>query len=177
MASKSQLELKNLVSTKALDNVLNENKELRGKLETQNSNKNYDFIQVSRNPGIGNLWILADNPKAMKVYLFMAAIANYNSNAVLVDKEELRQIMNTTVRTVERAIRTLKELGFIDVIKRKQATIYILNPKITWAAKNSQRQYCQYEGIVGVCPSKQKEMDSINNKFVEIKKNLACTDF
>ena len=73
--------------------------------------------------------------------------------------------------TVTRAIKLLKDNGFIDVLKSGTSNVYVVNTEVAWTSWNNSKQYCQFDGKILVSRKENKDYyyRSQFDKFKELR--------
>lgn len=142
--------------------------------------KNKDFIQLYRNH-IDDITKLArEQPKAYD--LFMLLIKHMDgTNALCVSNLVLQELLCCSKVTVCRAIKYLKDNGWICILKSGTSNVYIVNPDIVWTSYANQKEYCKFTGTILLSGSENAEylnnskafthFKTINNEFIKSVQN------
>lgn len=145
-------------------------------MEKPENRQNRDFVQMYR-PFMDEIGELgADNPVALKIFMFIAKHMD-NNNALCVSMKALQEILGYSRQTLSKAVKHLKEKGWLCVLKSGTTNIYILNPEVVWTSYDSQKTYCKFQTNVIVTPSENAEYlkntkasfkyKHIDEKFIE----------
>lgn len=136
--------------------------------------KNKDFIQIYRGH-IDDLTELAgQNYTAYKVFQFL--IKNMDgSNALCVSNVALQEILGYGKATICRAVKYLKENGWICVLKSGTSNVYIVNPEVAWTSYSNQKSYCKFQANVLLSSSENAEY--LNNSNATTRFKTIDTDF
>lgn len=71
-----------------------------------------------------------------------------NTNAVVCSYKTLQEITGYSRPSVGRAIKTLKDMNWIDSVKIGSATAYAVNERIVWQSGKTQRRYAMFSATV-----------------------------
>ena len=94
----------------------------------------------------------------MGMQLFMLLCKHMDgSNALCVSNVALSEILNTTTRTVQRAVKYLKDNGWLCILKSGTSNVYIVNPDVAWTSYGNQKQYCKFQANVLLSSSENAE--------------------
>ncbi len=123
--------------------------------EIKNEDKNHDFVQLARGY-IDGVADLSKQPYAFRLFMFF--IKNMDGlNALTVSNKALCEILNVSKPTVCRAVKYLKDQGYIEVIKSGTNNIYVINPEVSWTSYGYQKQYCKFKSNVVLSPTENAE--------------------
>lgn len=118
--------------------------------------KNKNFIQIYRNH-IDDLARLAgENYTAYKLLMLLCKHMD-GTNALAVSNIALSELLQVTTRTIQRAIKYLKDNGWICVLKSGTSNVYIVNPEIAWTSYGNQKEYCKFQANVLLSSSENAE--------------------
>lgn len=106
--------------------------------------KNKDFVQVYRRHIDDIARLAKENGKAYDLFMFLIKHMD-GSNALCVSTAVLAELMETSTRTIMRAVKYLKEKGWLCVLKSGTTNVYIVNPEIVWTSYADQKCYCKFE--------------------------------
>jgi DNA-binding PadR family transcriptional regulator len=70
--------------------------------------------------------------------------------------------------TIYRAIKTLQDNGFIDVLKMGTSNVYIVNEDLAWTDKNTKKKFAKYDGKILVSKKENKDYE-YRNRFDRFK--------
>lgn len=122
--------------------------------------KNANFIQTYR-PLDRFVELSRDNHKAATV---LWALANKmdHQNAVVMTMPTLVELTKIPERTVRRAIATLKEQKWIQVLKVGTANAYVINSSVMWRdSADKKRQYATFSAQVVANKKEQSKEDQL----------------
>lgn len=114
-----------------------------GNKQENDERRNADFIQLYRNQ-IDNVADLAlSNPTAYRLFMFLIKHMG-GDNALCVSNVALQEILQCSRATIGRAVKYLRDEGWICVLKSGTTNIYIVNPDVAWTSYAYQKQYCEF---------------------------------
>lgn len=124
------------------------------------------FYQVNKDHSEDLMWLVKTNPNAYRVLLFLFDHMD-KYNAVMCSYNVLQEALEVSESTVKRAIRVLKEHGFIYIYKSGTSNVYVTNPDIAWNSWGNNRQYCEFPANIILSASEQEERSKIFDKRVQ----------
>ena len=118
--------------------------------------KNRDFIQLYRDHVDDVARLARENGKAYD--LFMLLIKHMDgANALCVSNSALQELLDCGKATVCRAVKYLKDNGWICVLRSGSSNVYIVNPDVAWTSYGNQKQYCRFQANVLLSSSENAE--------------------
>ena len=105
--------------------------------------KNKDFIQIYRDHVDDIARLAGENYTAYKLLLLLCKHMD-GTNALCVSNNALQELLDCCKNTVIRAVKYLKDNGWICVLKSGTSNVYIVNPDVAWTSYGNQKQYCQF---------------------------------
>ena len=69
----------------------------------------------------------------------------------------LEEALGLARTTLWRAVRYLKDKGWLCILKTGTSNVYIINPDIEWTSWANQKQYCRFNTSVIVTPSENPD--------------------
>lgn len=118
--------------------------------------KNRDFIQLYRDHVDDVARLARENGRAYD--LFMLLIKHMDgTNALCVSYQALTELLGISDSTLKRAIRYLKDNGWVCVLKSGTSNVYIVNPDVAWTSYGNQKQYCKFQTNVLLSSSENAE--------------------
>ena len=118
--------------------------------------KNRDFIQLYRDHIDDVAKLARDNGKAYDLFMLLVKHMD-GTNALAVSNIALSELLQVTTRTVQRAVKYLKDNGWICVLKTGTSNVYIVNPDVAWTSYGNQKQYCKFQANVLLSSSENAE--------------------
>jgi len=88
-------------------------------------------------------------------------------NAVMISSKVLEEFTGKSRQTISRALKVLKDKGFIAVFKSGNSNIYAINDKIYWKSYGKNRKFSKFPANIVLTASEQ---ESLPKKFETIKK-------
>lgn len=136
--------------------------------------KNRDFIQLYRNH-IDDVAALArEQPRAYDLFMLLCKHMD-GTNALCVSNIALQELLNCGKATVCRAIKYLKDNGWICVLKSGTSNVYIVNPDVAWTSYGNQKHYCKFQANVLLSSSENAEY--LKNPNATTKFKTVDTEF
>lgn len=124
-----------------------------------------NFYQVNANHSDDLIWVVKENPNAFRVFLFLLDHMD-KYNAVVCSYQVFQEALDIGRTTASKAIKFLKEHGFIHVYKSGTSNVYVANPDIAWKSWGNNRQYCEFPANIVLSASEQEERSKIHDKRV-----------
>ena len=118
--------------------------------------KNRDFIQLYRDHIDDVAKLARDNGKAYDLFMLLVKHMD-GTNALAVSNIALSELLQVTTRTVQRAVKYLKDNGWVCVLKSGTCNVYIVNPDVAWTSYGNQKQYCKFQANVLLSSSENAE--------------------
>lgn len=131
-----------------------------GKKQFTEDDKNRNFVQLNRDFMMDIAVLGKENPNALSVFMFISQNMDGN-NALCISMKALEEALELSRSTLSRAVRYLKDKGWLCVLKTGTSNVYIINPDIEWTSWANQKKYCKFQTNVIVTPSENP--DFLNN--------------
>lgn len=130
--------------------------------------KDKDFIKLFRSH-IDDITNLAkENSKAYD--LFMLLLKNMDgNNALCVSNTVLQELLDCGKATIFRAVKYLKEHGWICVLKNGTSNVYIVNPDVAWTSYANEKKYCKFQATVLLSSTENNEFLNNSKAFTHFK--------
>lgn len=125
-----------------------------------------DFYQVNKERTDDLMWLLNENPNSYKILLFLFDHMD-KYNAVMCSYQVLQEALTISRATASRAIKLLKDHGFIHVYKSGTSNVYVTNPDLVWNSWGNNRQYCEFPANIVLSASEQEERSKVRDKRVQ----------
>lgn len=132
-------------------------------------NDNYNFVQVQK--GHMKQWreLIQKQPLSAEIMFYFMEVMGRNTNAVVCSYKTLQEVTGYSRPSVGRAIKTLKDMNWIDSVKVGSATAYAVNERIVWQSGKNQRKYAMFSATVIASESEQeKGFEENNHKIKQI---------
>lgn len=124
--------------------------------EISQEKKDRNFVKVFR-PFMDEIGELgSENPRALQLFMFFLKHMD-GANALCVSRQCLSEILNMSEKTISRAVKHLKDKGWICVLKSGTSNVYIINPDVSWTSYADQKSYCRFKTNVIVSSSENAE--------------------
>lgn len=114
--------------------------------------KNRNFVQLNRSFMMDLARLGKESSTAFTVFMFISQNMDGN-NALCISMKALEEALGLSRSTLSRAVKCLKEKGWLCVLKTGTSNVYIINPDIEWTSWANQKQYCKFTTNVIVTPS------------------------
>jgi hypothetical protein len=112
------------------------------------------------------------NPVAADIFMFLTKNMD-NYNAVTCSPKHLEEITKKSKATVWRAVKFLKEEGYVNVLKMGSSPVFVMNDNVVWRSWNSNKEYCRFEGPMYLSKSENIEVEKkIQSMQKELRKVL-----
>ena len=109
---------------------------------------------------------MAKSPIAYRIFKFL--INNMDDyNAVVCSQTVIQETFDVSRVTVSRAVKLLKDKGYIAVFKSGTSNVYALNDKIVWNSWGTNYSQSKFPANVIISISEQEQ--SIQDKFKAVK--------
>lgn len=118
--------------------------------------KNKDFIQLYRDHVDDIARLAGENYSAYKLLMLLCKHMD-GTNALCASYQVLTEILEVSASTLKRAVKYLKENGWICVLKSGTSNVYIVNPEVAWTSYSNQKQYCKFQANVLLSSSENAE--------------------
>lgn len=131
--------------------------------------KNTDFVQLYRQniPTMRELMI--KSPFASHLLMFILEHMD-NRNSLACSYDVFIEYFGKSRSTVQRAIKVLREQGFVAVFKIGNSNVYTVNPDLAWTDKRTNKKFSKYDGNILV--SKKESLDYFHSQSYEKFKKL-----
>ena len=151
--------------------------EQRTEAEIRKREKNSPFSRWTQfnNEHTKELMLLAIKyPKAHAILYFLVDQMD-NYNACICSYKVMQEVLECGQATIARNIKTLKDLGFLAVLKSGNANVYTINDKVYWKSWGNNRQYSKFPANVVLAMSEQDEDYQISFENLKSEKVKTVT--
>lgn len=102
-----------------------------------------NWYQFNREHSKTMIKLATKYPKAQVVLLFLLEhMDEYNS--LMCSYQVFQDALDISPATITRSIKTLKDFGFIMVMKSGSSNIYIVNDELAWSSWSNNKKYCKF---------------------------------
>lgn len=116
------------------------------------------------------------NPIAHGILYFLVEQMD-NYNAVMCSYQVLQDVLEISSATVARNIKTLKEKGFIAVLKSGTSNVYTVNHDVFWKSWGNKKQYSKFPANVILSATEQEQAVQLKiEKFKAVEVDTAEQD-
>ncbi|MDG2810239.1 replication/maintenance protein RepL, partial [Vibrio parahaemolyticus] len=113
--------------------------------------------------------LIQKQPLSAEIMFYFMEVMGKNTNAVVCSYKTLQEVTGYSRPSVGRAIKTLKDMNWIDSVKVGSATAYAVNERIVWQSGKNQRRYAMFSATVVASESEQeKGFDENSHKIKHI---------
>ena len=133
-----------------------------GELVTKNAN----FIQFYKDNIAVLDQIMVERPAAMRIVFWLIRLMD-DQNAVITSQPAMCEALKLHRNTVMQAIKYLKSLKVLDVLKSGTSYVYAINNQIVWQDTADNKKFALFSSKVYVVKSEQEV------EFVSIKRPIA----
>jgi DNA-binding transcriptional ArsR family regulator len=116
------------------------------------------FYQVNKDNSHFLRECLDANPTALKVLIFIFEHMD-KYNAVICSYAVFQEVLGLSQATIARAIKYLKNNGFLYVYKSGTSNVYVANKDLVWTSWGSNVKYCEFPANVVLSSSEQETTD------------------
>lgn len=118
--------------------------------------QNPPFVQIYKQNMAEVRWLINHSPFASEVLFFIMEHMD-QKNALAVSTQVLMDYFDKSRSTISRAIKVLKENGYIGVLKLGTANVYVVNHEVAWTSWDNQKQYSKFDGNILVSRKENKD--------------------
>lgn len=123
------------------------------------------FYQVNKDKSECLLKCAKENSKALEILLF---IFNHMDkyNAVVCSYKVFQEALVMSKATVQRAIKYLKDNGFVYIYKTGSSNVYVANKDLVWNSWGNNRQYCEFPANIVLSSTEQEDKVEVRDKRI-----------
>ena len=127
------------------------------------------FYQVNKDNSEYLRSCLKENPKALELLFFIFDHMD-KYNAVICSYKVFQEALGMGQATVARAIKYLKEHGFLYVYKTGTSNVYVANKDLVWNSWGNNVEYCEFPANIVLSKSEQEERAAVKNEKIQTVK-------
>jgi len=129
--------------------------------------RNHNFVQIYRDHMTELRWLMINHPLASSVLFYILEKMD-GKNVLACSYKVLEEYFNKSNSTLHRAVKILKENGFLTVAKMGTSNVYIVNTDIAWTSYEDQKSqsnsmYAEFDGKILI--SKKENEDYVKNQI------------
>lgn len=99
---------------------------------------------------------IAENPNAMRLlFFFFRHMDDYN--AVMCSYAVIQEVLNVSRMTASKAVKYLKDKGFIHILKSGTSNVYIANKNLVWKSWGNNWKYSKFPANIVLSSSEQEK--------------------
>jgi hypothetical protein len=123
---------------------------------TQEGEKNYNFVQISR--GYLKNWraLIRKNPLSAEILMFLIEKMGRTTNAVVCSYKTLTELTGYSRTSIANSLKILRDDNWIETVKIGNATAYCVNERVAWQASRNQRNYAIFSATIVASESEQE---------------------
>lgn len=145
------------------------------KFDTDRRSPFRSFYQVNKDTSSYLTSCLDENPKALKLLFFIFDHMD-KYNAVVCSYTVFQEALGMSKATVQRAVKYLKDKGFVYVYKTGTSNVYVANHELVWNSWGNNVKYCKFPANVVLSKNEQdssSDFEVVNKRVtqVNIKEN------
>lgn len=122
----------------------------------QDEIKNSNFVQLYRNNITAIRWLSKNNSTALEMFLFILEHMDH-TNALGCSYSIFEEALGKSKPTITRAIKVLKDNGFLSVLKMGTSNVYVINQDIAWSSWDNKKKYCKFNGNMLISHKENKD--------------------
>lgn len=115
-----------------------------------------NWYQFNRDHTAEMIWLTTHYPKAQAILLFLLDQMD-SYNAVMCSYTVLQEALNMSKATVQRAIKILKDNGYIAILKSGTSNVYVVNKELAWGSWGKNFKYCKFPANVVLSATENEE--------------------
>lgn len=134
------------------------------KREKQSPYKSWYQFNLDHNKDM--MWLAKNAPKAHLTLLFLLEQMD-GYNAVMCSYQVLCEALGIGRTTASQSVKTLKDKGFIAIMKSGTSNIYVVNHDLAWKSWGKNKKYCKFPANVILSASENNEQ--LNLEAIKVK--------
>lgn len=107
-----------------------------------------------------------ENAVALRLFLFLTKHMDAY-NAVQCSYTVMTEALDISRPTASRAVKYLRDQGFLYILKSGTSNIYTLNPDVVWKSWGNNVRYCEFPVNVIISPTEQEGTVKIKGKRIK----------
>lgn len=115
-----------------------------------------NFAQLNLDQTEALIKLTRISPRAAEIFLFLIDHMD-GHNALVCSHTVLQEALDISRPTITRAIKVLKDTGFIDIKKSGTTNIYLINKEIVWKSWGRNYKYAEFGAKIIITGSEQEK--------------------
>lgn len=138
--------------------------------DREKAKKNNNFVMIYRDHMPEVRWLMKKSGIASGILNFIMEHMD-NKNALLCSHQIFIDYFDISYATVARAIKLLRDNGFVDVLKSGTSNVYIVNTAVAWTSWENSKKYCKFSGkmLISATENKDYQYRSQFDKFKTLR--------
>lgn len=131
------------------------------------------FYQINKDNSEYLRSCLKENPKALEMLLFIFDHMD-KYNAVVCSYKVFQEALEMSKATIQRAIKYLKDNGFLYIYKTGTSNVYVVNKELVWNSWGKNIQYCEFPANIILSKTEQEKKVKVYDKRltnIQMKQN------
>jgi putative lipoic acid-binding regulatory protein len=112
--------------------------------------------------------LIRKNPIAAEILMFLIEHMGKQHNVVMLSQATMMELTGRSRSTISRAIKTLREDNWIDVVQIGKASAYAVNERIAWRTHANQRKYAYFSASIVATSTDQVEIKKSKLKHIPV---------
>lgn len=121
------------------------------------------FYQINKDNANFLSSCLNESPKALQILLFIFSHMD-QYNALICSYKVIQEALGLSQSTVSRAIKYLRDHGFIYIYKSGTNNVYVANKDLVWNSWGNNKQYCKFPANVLLSASEQEKQQTLKKE-------------
>lgn len=139
--------------------------------EKKSSFRSFYQINLTQRQGSKFTQLIAKEPMAAAILNFMFELMD-KTNALIASQQVFMNRFDISRATVSRAIKILRDGGFIYVYKSGTSNVYVVNPDLAWKTYGKNRRFCEFPATVVLDYDEQELTETRKNYKSRMNRNV-----
>lgn len=102
------------------------------------------------------MWLIGANPRAAQILIFLIEHMD-GYNALVCSAKLLQEALGCSQATITRAIKMLKDNGFVKIAKSGSTNVYYVNGDLVWKSWGTNFKYAEFTAKILIAESEQEK--------------------
>lgn len=125
-----------------------------------------NFYQVNKESSKYLTSCLKENPRALELLLFIFDHMD-KYNAVMCSYKVFQEALGVGQATISRAVKYLKDNGFVYVYKSGSSNVYVANKDLVWNSWGTNYKYCEFPANIVLSMNEQDKYVKVRDKRMQ----------